>query len=424
MSELIVSSTQLKDIVSRTVNETAITDIHTHLYAPQFGDFLLYGIDEQLTYHYLVAEVMRHSPLSYEEFWGLSKRQQAEHIWQVLFLQHSPYSEACRGVLTTLQQLGLEAKACNLEVYREWYRSYTRETLVDLVFQTANVKEVVMTNDPFDEAERSLWLSQSSDQLRKDARFHAALRLDPLLNDWPASSRKLREWGYDVKEDLLEDDERSIAEVTRFVTEWIGRMNALYVAVSLPNSFHYPFEDTRSLLMRHCVIPACSQADIPLALMIGVKRQVNPSLGPAGDMVGRADIEAVERLCWEFPNNRFLVTMLSRENQYELAVLARKFRNLMVFGNWWFLNTPSFIKEITQMRFELLGTSVIPQHSDARILEQLVYKWNHSRRVIASVLSEQYQKILDAGWPLGADDIKRDVVDLLSNNFWKFIHRK
>ena len=44
------------------------------------------------------------------------------------------------------------------------------------------------------------------------------------------------------------------------------------------------------------------------------------------------------------------------------------------------MNNPSVIEEITRERIELLGLSVIPQHSDARILDQLVYKWKHSRR--------------------------------------------
>jgi len=90
--------------------------------------------------------------------------------------------------------------------------------------------------------------------------------------------------------------------------------------------------------------------------------------------VGKADITVVEHLCSEYPRNKFLVTMLTRENQHELCVAARKFRNLLVFGCWWFLNNPSLVEEITRMRFELLGVSVIPQHSDARVLDQLVYK--------------------------------------------------
>lgn len=422
MSKLITTSAQLKDFVQCVVKQTPITDVHTHLYAPCFDDLLLYGIDEQLTYHYLVAEVMRHSPLSYAEFWELSKKQQAEHIWQVLFLEHSPYSEACRGVLTTLQQLKLDVSSRNLDDYREWYSTQTNTHMVDRVFSTANVKEVVMTNDPFDDAERPLWLKGDTQRLR-DPRFHAALRLDCLLNDWSNSHLKLQAWGYDVKEEFTESDERTIHEVIRFIDEWIERTSAVYVAVSLPSSFTYPSDDARGRLITNCVIPACSHADIPLALMIGVKRQVNPSLAQAGDMVGKSDIAAVENLCRMFPFNRFLVTMLSRENQYELTVLARKFRNLMVFGCWWFLNVPSIMQEITEMRFELLGTSVIPQHSDARILEQLIYKWHHSRQVITSVLCSQYQRILDTGWSLEPHEIERDVADLLSNNFWKFVKK-
>jgi len=45
-------------------------------------------------------------------------------------------------------------------------------------------------------------------------------------------------------------------------------------------------------------------------------------------------------LCQRFPNYRFFVTMLARENQHELTVAARKFGNLMPFGCWWFLNNP------------------------------------------------------------------------------------
>ncbi|MBM3290794.1 MAG: glucuronate isomerase, partial [Candidatus Hydrogenedentes bacterium] len=49
----------LRAAVRRAVYETPITDLHTHLYAPPFGPLLLYGVDELLTYHYLIAEVVR-----------------------------------------------------------------------------------------------------------------------------------------------------------------------------------------------------------------------------------------------------------------------------------------------------------------------------------------------------------------------------
>ena len=84
------------------------------------------------------------------------------------------------------------------------------------------------------------------------------------------------------------------------------------------------------------------------------------------------------------------VTFLARENQHEAAVAARKFGNLMLFGCWWFVNNPSLIDEITRMRVELLGTSFIPQHSDARVLDQLIYKWDHSRKIVAKVLTDKF----------------------------------
>ena len=146
------------------------------------------------------------------------------------------------------------------------------------------------------------------------------------------------------------------------------------------------------------VLPACRARGIPFAMMIGVRRAVNPALGDAGDGVGRADVGASSELCAAHPENRFLVTMLSRENQHELCVAARKFGNLMVFGCWWFLNNPSIIDEITRERLELLGTSFIPQHSDARVLDQLIYKWPHSRRVLAGALADEYA---DASPPTG-----------------------
>jgi hypothetical protein len=151
--------------------------------------------------------------------------------------------------------------------------------------------------------------------------------------------------------------------------------------------------------------------------MVGVRRGVNPALRMAGDGVGRADVSAVERLCAENPEVRFLATFLSRENQHELCVSSRKFPNLMPFGCWWFLNNPSIISEITTERLELLGTSFIPQHSDARILEQLIYKWRHSRRVIAGVLAESYGRLLESGRAVTRAEIERDVARMFSGNF-------
>ncbi len=180
-------------------------------------------------------------------------------------------------------------------------------------------------------------------------------------------------------------DENTLIEIRRFLDKWILRMRPVYMAVSLPADFQYPADDERTQLLQGVVLPTAREHGLSLALMIGVRRGVNPALRSAGDGLGKADITALERMCVEYHDVKFLATFLSRENQHELCVAARKFNNLMPFGCWWFLNNPSIVSEITAERMELLGPSFVPQHSDARVLEQLVYKWQHARVVIAAI---------------------------------------
>ena len=411
------ASDPLRATVHRVVDETPVLDIHTHLYSVRFGDLLLWGIDELLTYHYLIAEVFRVAPMGYERFWSMSKRQQADHVWHHLFLERSPVSEACRGVLTVLNKLGLDARgAKDLREIRATFGSQSVEAYVDRVFALAHVSSAIMTNDPFDEAEREVWMKGPE----TDPRFQAALRIDPLLNDWDTAARRLDAWGYRVTGDLGPSDH---AAVKRFLSDWIERISPRYLAVSLPPEFAFPEESPRGRLIEESVLPVCREAGIPFALMIGVTRQVNPALRLAGDGLGKADVRVVERLCRAFPDNRFMVTMLSRENQHELCVAARKLPNLLVFGCWWFLNNPSIIEEMTRERLELLGLSMIPQHSDARVLDQMVYKWAHSRRIIADVLADKYGDLADAGWAVSEAEIRRDVADLLGGTFERFCGR-
>lgn len=420
----IASTQQLQQIVDRTVTEAKVTDVHTHLYPPCFGDLLLWGIDDLITYHYLIAETFRWVELPYQHYWQLSKREQADLIWRTLFLENSPIAESNRGVLTVLEALGLDVSTRDLASYRRHFQNLRVEDYLDTVFELGGVKDVVMTNDPFDDAERKVWM----ESYRADPRFHAALRIDQLILNWRRNWPRLAEWGYAVGEDLTAE---TAAEVRRFLTDWAKRMSTLYLAASLPPDFavhNAPSPDLERgkgvRIVRECVLPVCEELDLPFAMMIGVKKLINPDLRLAGDGVGKASIETVEQLCASHPRNKFLVTMLSRENQHELAVAARKFRNLMPFGCWWFLNNPSLVDEITRMRLELLGLSFVPQHSDARVLDQLIYKWRHSRPVIAAALYDRYADLMATGWTLDEAEIKRDVGKLFGGNFWAFLKRK
>lgn len=420
MTDRNFDATNLADLpkaVYEIVADTPVTDMHTHVYAPDFGGLLLWGIDELLTYHYLVAEFFRVTDMAYGQFWKLDKKAQADAIWRALFIERSPISESCRGVLTVLHKLGLDTSARDLDDYRAWFAEQDARDFVDKVYQTANLKTAVMTNDPFDDTERPVW----EKGWEGDPRFRAVLRIDPLLTNWDGIFTRLEAMGYEVVTAL---SNRSISEVRRFLSDWVEKMDALYMAVSLPPTFRYPEESVRARLIDECVLPVCREHGIPFAMMIGVKRGVNDALRLAGDGVGHADVGSVERLCAAHPENKFLVTMLARENQHALTVATRKFRNLLLFGCWWFLNNPSLIEEMTRMRFELLGTSVVPQHSDARVLDQVIYKWEHSRQIIARVLADKYADLAVTGWTLSEAEIRRDAERLLGGNFWEFLGKQ
>jgi hypothetical protein len=438
MSNPTLSRENLKSIVESTLAAQRVTDMHTHLYPPGFGTpvpnssgktdpmgLMLWGLDELVTYHYLVAEVFRVMPatkLPYETFWKFTKQQQADHIWKNLFVDRTPISEACRGVLTTLQKLGLDPNEKSLDAYRPFFTRQDPSKYIDRVMELSNVSSMTMTNPVFVDEERNRWLKNPSACV--DSRFKAVLRIDPLLRNFPVASRRMSEWGFNTTEEI---EAKTIEESRRFLREWIDRQKAIYLAVSLPPDFRYPTPDTDPVAksgqskLENVVLPVCAERGLPFAMMIGSNLGVNPALKDAGDMTGKSDINTVVNLCRQFPQNKFFVTMLARENQHELCVAARKFGNLMIFGCWWFLNNPSIIEEIERMRFELLGTSFIPQHSDARILDQLLYKWDHSRAVIGKVLVDKYSDLMNTGYRLTAEHIQRDIKGFLAGNFSDFL---
>ncbi|WP_437679256.1 hypothetical protein [Sorangium sp. So ce131] len=340
----------LAERVARAVDAAPVVDLHTHLFAPQFGALNLWGVDELLTYHYLVAEVLRAEPkVSPEAFFARDKAAQADLVWDALFVRRSPLSEATSGVATVLHAFGLDPAAKDLREARAFFAARRVEQHVEDVLRLAGVTALAMTNDPTDPAERAIWEAG----VAPDPRFHAALRIDRLV---------------------------SSQDLARELDRWIARMRPRYLAISVEEVAAPP----------RAVLDACRAHDLPFAMMIGVRRAVNPRLGVAGDGMRAVSLAPLESLAAENPDVRFLVTTLARENTHGLCVVARKFANVLPFGCWWFMNNPSLIEETTSMRLEMLGPTFVPQHSDARVLDQLIYKWRHARRAIASALTRRY----------------------------------
>lgn len=414
----------IRQVTFSEVASAEVIDLHTHLLPPSHGALCLWGIDEILTYHYLVAEFfMTATPsLTPEAFYAKTKKEQADLIWDSLFLQRSPISEASRGVITILTALGLatELYSRDLQAIRTFFSKFREdgvegsERYSSLVFKKAGVRYAVMTNIPFSPLESQHWQPKPKSY---SSNFRSALRVDPLLKgDSKAIETALKVSGYS----------NTFEGARQYLRDWCDIMKPEYMMASTPHDFVLP-EDRGSIakgstigvnedamkqpfafvdvtqnscdpdcdggeegmasvinessdFLTHVLMKVCEERDLPIALKIGAHRRVNPALLDAGDgLVAFADANMLARLCTKFPKVRFLATFLSKNNQQEACVLATKFRNLHIYGCWWFNNQPSIIEEITKMRFEMLGTAFTAQHSDSRVLDQLIYKWSHSR---------------------------------------------
>ncbi len=410
------SAGSLASFARQAVADVTVTDIHTHLFPPTHGELLLWGVDELLTYHYLVAELFTVAPreLTPEAFWKLSKTQQADLVWENVFLKHGALSEAARGVVTTLNRLGLDVAGRDLDGIRTWFAQQKVDEYLRRVFEMSGIDYAVMTNNPFEDEEAGYWRENSG----APNCLKTALRIDTLILDWPAASKKMKAAGYKTKKKA---SDKEYKEARRFLTDRAETLNPVYMAASLPPAFRYPDDSQPAEVIREVILPVAEDLKLPMAMMIGVRKRVNPALGDGGDAVGVADVSAVMNLCAENPNVKFLVTMLSRVNQHELCVCARKFGNLHLFGCWWYCNDPSIIDEMTRQRLELLGATFTANHSDARVLDQLIYKWAHTKALVADVLADKYALLYEAGWRPTAQEVRRDVRNLFGGAFEEFL---
>jgi hypothetical protein len=68
----------------------------------------------------------------------------------------------------------------------------------------------------------------------------------------------------------------------------------------------------------------------------------------------------------------------------------------------------------------MLGMSFIPQHSDARILEQVIYKWRNTRRTLAPILTNSYRLLVEDGGSVSRERIRQDIQRLFRGNFTQF----
>mmetsp|Transcript_58313 Transcript_58313/g.103599 ORF Transcript_58313/g.103599 Transcript_58313/m.103599 type:complete len:949 (+) Transcript_58313:80-2926(+) len=434
---LVLDERHLEEAVKQEVEAAEAIDVHTHLFPASHGETLMeYGIDAMLTYHYLVSEYLAKSSESPQDFFRYSRSRQAEHVWEGLFVKASPLSEPCRGVLTTLMALGLKEELArrDLAAIRQWYKGQDAEMFNEKMMRLARLRYVVTSHDPFDEAQLDSCLKPP----QSIPRYRSALALDQLIEgNWPAVCAALKATGKPA----------TLRAVKALVLECVMVMKPGFVTASTSEGFSYSnitegrkvpdeywdhnlsdtfmdLKPTAEQVLDNVVLPICEEYSLPLSLRMGTRRAVQPALKLAGDGVGTANLQSLGSLCEKNQQIKFMFTVLSRNDQHEAAVLASKFRNLHVWGSWWYCNYTSVVSEVTSLRLEMLGTNFTFQTSSARVHDQLIYKWIHARSTLEKILLGKYRELASTGWAVSRGDIRRDVQSLLGGAFEEFLAKK
>src|ERR1044072_6154181 len=71
-AELLTDKGKLRQQVELAISKTPAIDVHTHVHPHEFNGLFLSGIDDLLTYHYLIAEPLRSTELTHATFWRMT----------------------------------------------------------------------------------------------------------------------------------------------------------------------------------------------------------------------------------------------------------------------------------------------------------------------------------------------------------------
>ena len=79
-----LSLSDLPAAVTAAMSNCQVIDLHTHLFPPEHDSLLLWGVDELLTYHYLVSEFFMVAPgdITHAIFFSKTKSEQGTSISQ------------------------------------------------------------------------------------------------------------------------------------------------------------------------------------------------------------------------------------------------------------------------------------------------------------------------------------------------------
>jgi len=390
---------ELINRLNKALAEIPLIDPHTHINPHQPA---AQSLDDLLGYHYYTelahSVSMPHAPLA-AEFDPLERsRIILKHVRQYEnTVQWSWFIELCQTFFDWEgDRIGESDADCLWKCAQEKCR---QPEWSEQVLKRSNVEKVFLTND-FDDPLTGFDVT----------RYVPCLRTDDLvfkLHEPAVRKRLLKATGTDV------GDAISLNQALDRLFVHFKKNGAKACAISLPPNFEPVIicdQELTTAMKQHDfatvargifwrIAGRCHSHRLPFDLMIGVNRKVyEKGVYQGQDLFDqRTSLIQYAKLFNAFPDVPFCVSVLTSNQNQELASYSWIFPNVITSGHWWYANVPSLIERDLTVRLQAVPmTKQLAYYSDAYKLEFVLPKFNMYRRILARVLANEY--VLERQW--------------------------
>jgi hypothetical protein len=416
-----LSQADLEQMFDRARKRLQFVDLHVHTMPQICGPGLyLRGPDNLFDYHYAYGEVMSLNNMrtaDADAFWAMSQDARVDQIGETLFgSEVLPLSEASMGILTAAKALGLPTESGDIKLLlREWRKMYN--DMGDIaygnhVFELSGITNVISTQSIFVKNELDVYLDDAK-MAQWDPRYWCGLRFDEFMHQPKILADRCDRMGFPKAAGELEKltTQEAARALLRF---WVKRLpDVKYIAVSLPGKMDFKDDKSRIMLtLTKVLIPICKELGLPLFLMPFVRRQINSNYRNAGDIVERGDINGLIDFVAQHPDVLFCITPMHDIDNFDLAFATRALGNVRLWGHWWGNLNPVLIEKQMRLRLEMVGFAQYGVNSDARIDDQLLFKWPHYMAILKKVIVERSLQIQATGWPVTEESMMASIKKL------------
>jgi glucuronate isomerase len=383
-------------VLERTLHEEIcripLLDPHSHInpHSPAARN-----LDELLGYHYYTelahsAGMDHHGPLHPDS----PPQERVRAILQSMnrFDNTVQYSWFLEIAQTYLGFAGDRLTAADAEgLWSAAERQMQRPDWEQHVLQTTKVEQIFLTND-FDDR-----LEGFDRQL-----YVPCLRTDDLVfhfDEQAVRTRLSQATGIEVGS--VPDLQRALSRLFSHFAQHGAKACAIslppdFVPAASPSAVNWPPLPGHVFWM---LAEQCRDFGLPFDLMIGVTRKVyRQGVFQGQDLFDqRTSLLQYRELFNAFPDVTFCVSVLTSNQNQELASYSWIFPNVVTSGHWWYANIPAFIEHDCRARLQAVPKNKqIGYYSDAYKLEFILPKYNMYRRILARILARDF--VIDRRW--------------------------